>query len=34
LFPTTWTVSSGHSSDLKVAFRVIAPLMNLVLSSR
>jgi hypothetical protein len=34
LFPTTWTVSSGHSSDLKVAFRVIAPSMNLVLSSR
>jgi hypothetical protein len=33
LFPTTWTVSSGHSSDLKVAFRVIAPSMNLVLSS-
>jgi hypothetical protein len=26
--------SSGHSSDLKVAFRVIAPLMNLLLSSR
>src|SRR6516225_1295720 len=28
LFPTTWTDMSGHSSDLRVPFRVITPSMN------
>jgi len=34
LFPTTWTVRSGHSSDLTVVLRVITRRMNSALFSK